>query len=157
MLSPHSLSHCGTGSGTATTKKKTQLWEAEETRSWSGAWMAWWWPLLALIQTLHQKQPRSLMVASPPQLIPQYTLKVHMCPTCFGCGSTAAPDGKGWSQGLTMRDKGDLCFRLCLSRSREITAGVCTGSASERLCLQPTACLGPTCFSTPLLWGRVQV
>lgn len=54
--------------------------------------VGWQWPWLVLTQAVHQKQPRALRAALPPQLMPQYVLSAHVGP-CLPCG--VAPQWKG--------------------------------------------------------------
>lgn len=64
-LQPHYImTQCSSGSRTAMTREKAQLWDAEVTQSWGGIWLGRQQPLLAYTQAVHQKQPRTLMVAS---------------------------------------------------------------------------------------------
>ena len=69
--------------------------DAEVTQSQGNVWVGWQWPLLALTQAAHQKQPRTLTVASPSQLTPRYMLRVQMGPPALWCGSTI---GQGWQR-----------------------------------------------------------
>ena len=61
-----STSQHGIGYRTAMTREKTQLWITEVTWCQSGTWVGWWRPLLAFIQAVHQKHPRTLTAVSQP-------------------------------------------------------------------------------------------
>ena len=80
--------------------------------------------MLVISQAAHQKAPRSLMVATPPPLIPQYMPRVDMGP--------ARPleqfyTGKGqWGLGAVTGGEGQrgLTWRLHLSRVKVTTVSL---------------------------------
>lgn len=62
--------------------------------------VGWQWSWLVPSQAVHQKQPRALRAALPPQLTPQYMLSVHVGP-CLPCGVPPQCKGVWWRLGAS--------------------------------------------------------
>ena len=122
-----------------------------------GSGTHWWCSLNSTSEEAHIFE-----VASPPQLTPQYTSQVHM--------SIAFPvvilhsrvgGGRGWGQRSAVWHKRDLDPRLHLSRVRETTVGVCTGSTSETIRIsvcdwrEQTAPMAPLASALPSSGTRI--
>lgn len=138
----YSISQCGTASRAAMTRERIWPWDTEATCSQGGTWLGQWWPSLVLTQGAYQKQPRTLVVAIPPQLMPPtYTENPNVFHNRVGVKEA-------------VRGKGNLNPWLCLNRERETTAGAFMGSVLETaqtsLCSQhgQRTHVGPPCLGT---------
>ena len=115
---------CGTGSGEARTRGKTQPWDSEVTRSQDRAQVGSWWSLL-LTKLVPQKQPKFLMATTWPQLTPHpmHTEKPHNVLLPCGAVPHHIESGGGWWQWSSVRDKGVLPLRQGSERSALVAAG----------------------------------
>lgn len=119
--------------------------------------MGWHWPLFVLKQA-HQKPLRSLMVATLPQLTPQYTPRVCAGPTCPVEQFHAGQGQQRLKAVISCEGQRGLSTEAASKQSERFNH--CRGSRPEPAWLFVRGghvlrvCMGSTFFSTLPLWGR---